>query len=211
MKRTRPYSRHGLNALKARVKVRGLAAIDRRTAAGRALLAWRAELVADLGGVEGLSAQELALIDLAVRTRLYVDSLDVWLMEQPSLVLSRRKAVVPVLRERQQLSDSLARLLGQLGLHRRQKAAPSLAEILGELRGGEETKAQTQHAPAARDEGAATSEHSSEAACVEARAASVREAATVDAGTGPAETESSSKCRLQRSILDSATGSEPAP
>jgi hypothetical protein len=42
-------SRHGLTALKARVKVRGLTAIDRRTAAAQALLAWRKELLADLG------------------------------------------------------------------------------------------------------------------------------------------------------------------
>ncbi len=45
---TRP--RTGLNALKARVKVRGLAAIDKRTAAARALLDWRRELLVDLRG-----------------------------------------------------------------------------------------------------------------------------------------------------------------
>ncbi len=103
----RPYSRHGLNALKAQVKVRGLQAIDRRTAAAQALVAWRRELLSDLGGEESVSAQQMALVDMAVRTRLYVDSLDAWLMEQESLVNRKRKSVLPVLRERQQLVDSL--------------------------------------------------------------------------------------------------------
>ena len=80
----RDYSRHRLNALKAKVNVRGLQAIDRRTAAARALLAWWDELIADLGGPSVLSAQQRALVELATRTKLYVDSLDAWLMEQRS-------------------------------------------------------------------------------------------------------------------------------
>jgi hypothetical protein len=125
-------SRHGLHALKARVKVRGLSAIDVRTVAGRALVQWRGEVLDDLGGDANVSAQQRAVVDVAVRTKLYVDSLDAWLMEQPSLVLARKRAVLPVLRERQQLADSLARLLGQLGLERRAKPAPSLRELLAE-------------------------------------------------------------------------------
>ncbi len=128
----RPYSRSGLNALKARVKVRGLNAIDKRTSAARALLAWRGDLVADLGGDGALSAQQLALVDLATRARLYVDSLDAWLLEQPSLVLARRRAVLPVLVERTRLADSLARLLGQLGLARVPRPQKSLHELMAE-------------------------------------------------------------------------------
>jgi hypothetical protein len=44
-------TRHGLCALKARVKVRGLTAMDVRTAAGRALVTWRRETAEDLGDV----------------------------------------------------------------------------------------------------------------------------------------------------------------
>ncbi len=132
MKPRQSYSRHGLNALKVRVKVQGWHAIDRRTVAGQALLAWRNELLADLGGEDAVSAQELALVELATRTRLYVDSLDAWLMAQPSLVNQRKKAVLPVLRERQQLVDSLGRILGQLGLERRAKRVPTLPEYLAE-------------------------------------------------------------------------------
>jgi hypothetical protein len=56
--------------------IRGLGSIDRRTAAGRALVEWRRELLSDLGGEAAVSAQERAVAELAVRTKLYVDSLD---------------------------------------------------------------------------------------------------------------------------------------
>jgi hypothetical protein len=82
----RSYSRHGLNSLMARVKLRGLHAIDHRTTAARAFLAWRQELVADLGGEAVLSAQQRAMIETAVRTRLFLEHLDAWLLGQPSLI-----------------------------------------------------------------------------------------------------------------------------
>jgi hypothetical protein len=102
-----PRSRHGLRALKARVTVRGLQALDHRTVAARGLLAWRSDLVDDLGGEAEVSAQQMALVEAAVRTRLYVEHLDAWIMEYGSLVNARRRSVHPVVRERQQLVDSL--------------------------------------------------------------------------------------------------------
>jgi hypothetical protein len=123
-------TRTGLNALKARVRVRGLQAIDRRTAAARALLGWRDDLVGALGGEDAVSPQQLVLEDLAVRTKLYVDAVDAWIVEQPSLVLARKRSILPVVRERQVLADSLARLLGQLGLERRMKQVPTLRAYL---------------------------------------------------------------------------------
>jgi hypothetical protein len=98
MKTSRPYSRHGLNALKARVKVRGLQAIDGRTVAAQALLGWRRDLLDALGGESAVTPQKLALVELVTRTRLYIDHLDAWLMEQGCLVNQRRKAVLPVLK-----------------------------------------------------------------------------------------------------------------
>ena len=111
----------------ARVKVRGLGAIDRRTAAARALIAWRDDLITDLGGEKAISAQQRAIVELATRTRLYIDSIDAWLMGQPSLVNARKRAVLPVVRERTQLADALARYLIALGLERRVKPMLDLA------------------------------------------------------------------------------------
>jgi hypothetical protein len=109
VKRARPYARTGLNALKARVKIRGLHAIDQRTAAAQALTTWRAEIIADLGGEAGLSTAKRTLVDLAVRTRLFIDHLDGWLLEQASLVNARRRVVLPVLRDRAQFADARPR------------------------------------------------------------------------------------------------------
>jgi hypothetical protein len=142
--------RTGLNALKARVKVRGLAAIDGRTVAARALLDWQRHLVTDLGGEAAISAQQRALVEVATRSKLYVDHLDAFLMEQRSLVNARRKAVLPVLRERQTLADSLARILGQLGLERRQAPAKSLQAVIAEIQAGKAG----QEAPAPPGDGA---------------------------------------------------------
>ncbi len=121
-------SRHGLNALKVAVKCRGLAAIDGRTLAARSLIQWRCELLRDLGGQEKLSAQQMTLVDTAVRSKLFIDHVDAFLLGQKSLINRRSRAVLPVLHERQTLVDSLVRLLGQLGLKRIAKDAGALPE-----------------------------------------------------------------------------------
>ncbi len=127
----RPYHRHGLHALKRRVQVHGLEGIDKRSGAGRALAEWRRELVADLGGPEALSAQQRAVVDVASTTKLLLDTVDRWLLEQgDGLVNRKRRAVYPVVLQRQQLADALVRYMGQLGLERRAKPTPSLAHWL---------------------------------------------------------------------------------
>jgi hypothetical protein len=130
----RTYSRHGLTALRQRVKLRGLNAIDRRTAAAQELLRFRAELLSDLGGEDHASAAQKKLVELACRTALFLNHIDGWLAAQPSLV--RKRTVLPALRERQQLADSLARYLSLLGLERRAK--PALGGYLNYLKARQE-------------------------------------------------------------------------
>jgi hypothetical protein len=120
-KDSRPNSKHGLTALKKSTKSLGGRVIDRRTTPGKALAQWRRELIGDLGGPEAVSTQQLAFIELAVRTKLLLDSIDAWLLKQPSLVNARRRAVLPVVLQRQQLADALARFLTQLSPDRRTK------------------------------------------------------------------------------------------
>ena len=121
---------HSLTTLKRAVRELGARTLDRRTKVGRALGTWRAQLVADLGGEEALSTQQHAIIDLAVRTKLLLDSIDSWLLVQPTLVNKRKRALLPVVRERTQLADALARYLATLGLERRAKPTRSLQEYL---------------------------------------------------------------------------------
>jgi hypothetical protein len=126
----RPYSRHGLTALRGAVRTLGPRVLDRRTTLGKQLAVWKAELIADLGGDP--TTGQRAVIELAVRTKLLLDSIDAWLLVQPSLVNSRKRALIPVVKERQVLADGLARYLGQLGLERRAKPAGDLASYLAE-------------------------------------------------------------------------------
>ena len=127
-KRGRGYYRSGFYALKTTLRALGPRVVDKRTHLGKQLAAWRDDLVRDLGG--DLSTQERVLVDLAVRQKLLVESVDAWLLTQRSLVNSRKRALIPVLRERQALADGLARLLGQLGLQRRARPVPSLHDYL---------------------------------------------------------------------------------
>lgn len=97
---------------------------------GDALRAWRQELVDALGGDEAVSPQQLSIIDLACRTHLMLESVDHYILQMGSLVNKRKRQLFPVVRERQQLADSLARYMAQLGLERRQKPVQSLSEYL---------------------------------------------------------------------------------
>ena len=123
----RQYRRHGFYALKATLRTLGPRVLDRRTSLGKQLAAWRSELVRDLGG--DLSTQQLAIIDLAVRTRLLLESVDAWLLTQVTLVDVERKALIPVVKDRQQLSDALARYMTLLGLERRAKPVDLAAQL----------------------------------------------------------------------------------
>src|SRR5437870_11731506 len=141
MTEPRPYSRHGLNAAKARVKLRGLAAIDMRTVAARDMIAFRDDLVSALGGESELSPQRRKLVDLAARATLYLDHIDGWLAAQHSLINHRSRSVLPVLVQRQGLADHLARLLDKLGLDRVPQRVPALHDVLAEIASQREASA----------------------------------------------------------------------
>lgn len=129
-KTPKPYSKHGLTTLKQAVKGLGGRVIDRRTTLGKTLAKWRGDLIQDLGGKEAISTQREALVDLCVKSKLILDSIDAWLLTQPSLVNARKRSLLPAVRERQQLADGLARYLGQLGLERKAKEIPDLTKAL---------------------------------------------------------------------------------
>jgi len=45
---------------------------------------WRESLVADLGGTDAVTTQQLALVDMAVRSKLLVDSVDAYVLAMAS-------------------------------------------------------------------------------------------------------------------------------
>jgi hypothetical protein len=122
--------KHGMHSLKRALNELGSRAIDNRTSMAKALAAWRGELIADLGGIENITTQEPALVEEAVKTKLMLDSVDSWLLAQSSLIDKRKRALLPVVRDRQSLVATLRGLLGDLGLKRRSKSGPTLSEYI---------------------------------------------------------------------------------
>ena len=80
-KTTRQYSKHGLTATKSALSKPGAWAIDQRTKIGRALLQWSNERIEDLGGVDAVTTPQLAMVELAVKSKLMLDSIDAWLLK----------------------------------------------------------------------------------------------------------------------------------
>jgi hypothetical protein len=93
-------------------------------------------LVADLGGEEVTSAMQRAVLEVAAKTYLFLESVDRFLLSQESLVNKSRRQLFPVVLQRQQLADALARYMRDLGLERRTREIPALAEYLKAARNG---------------------------------------------------------------------------
>ena len=115
----RAGEKYRLFSMKRAVRELGDHSLDGRTSVAKALAEWKAELIDDLGGRQAISTQQTAIIDLAVKTKLLLDSVDAWLLTRPSIIDKRRRTVLPIVRERQQLADALSRYLQVLGLARR--------------------------------------------------------------------------------------------
>ena len=117
----RPYVKSGHHTLKRAVRDLGSRAIDMRTSIGRALMQWRAAIVDDLGGPESITTVQHALLDMAVKSKLIMDSIDAWLLTQETLIDEDKKSVYHCVLQRMQLADSLARMLDKIGCQRRVK------------------------------------------------------------------------------------------
>src|SRR5262249_32593728 len=111
--------RHGLNSMKNALVRSKQVRLDMRYRTGKALVRWRLELVEDLGGEDSISTQQAAVIELAVRNKLMIDTIDNWILAQDSLVNKSKRAVLPVVLQRQQLADGLMKCLTALGLERK--------------------------------------------------------------------------------------------
>jgi hypothetical protein len=131
LKGERRALKHGLNSMKKALSLLGSRAIDGRFKVSKELAKWRRDLIEDLGGEENVSVQQQTLADLCVKNKLLLDSIDSWLLTQKTLVVAKRKALLPAVLQRGQLADSLARMLGQLGLERRQKVK-TLQDVLSD-------------------------------------------------------------------------------
>ena len=116
-----PYQHSGLYAVHNALKMIGDQDywIDILGEVGVELKAWKMAISQDMGGDENISAMERSIIDLATKTFLMLQSVDKFLLEQPSLVNKSKRQLFPVVLQRQQVADALARYMGQLGIKKR--------------------------------------------------------------------------------------------
>ena len=128
----RPYQRHGLTTLQAALQSASADSewIEKLGPVGAELREWRATIISDLGGAEAVSAMEMSIVNLSCQTYVMLSSIDHFLIQQPSLINKSRRALYPVVLQRQVLAESLARSLSQLGLKRRARPTMTLAELL---------------------------------------------------------------------------------
>jgi hypothetical protein len=123
-------TRDGETILRHAVDTLGSRLLDPESPVGRALAEWRRELIEDLGGPETVTVQQVALIDVAVRSKLLLDSLDTWLLNRKSIVDLKTRDVVPAARSRNAFANTLRNVLMDLGLGRRKRELPALADYL---------------------------------------------------------------------------------
>jgi hypothetical protein len=140
----RPYQQHGQIALTKALKTVGNQDnwIEGLGEVGEALQAWKVALIEDLGGESEVSAMQLALIELSCKTHLLLASVDRFLLEQRSIVNKSRRALFPIVAQRQTLSDALAKYLGQLGLKKQRKPPASLTDYLSTKQDGSKERSE---------------------------------------------------------------------
>lgn len=124
---------HGDTLLKQAVKELGARALDGRTALAKELAEERRELIQALGGLTEVSPQELAIIEIIAQKRVRRKPAATWaLLNRDRLVDRRKKTMVPLALQLDQMEDAEVRLLKELGLKRRAKQVRSLQDYLAE-------------------------------------------------------------------------------
>jgi hypothetical protein len=122
---------HGDALLKKAVKELGARAIDGRTSLAKELEGERRELISALGGPSEVSPQELAIVEMIAMKRVRRKPIAQWALLNRERLLDRRKrSLVPIALQLEQLEESEVRLLKELGLKRRAKPLPSLTDYL---------------------------------------------------------------------------------
>jgi len=124
--RGRP-AKHGLTAMRKSLRTLMTRRLDGRSAVAVAVRRWKDDIRRDLGG--DLTRAQETILEAAAQSWVILSSLDDYLARQPSLVTKRRQ-VVPVVLQRMQIADSLARHLERLGLERRTREVADLTTYL---------------------------------------------------------------------------------
>jgi hypothetical protein len=141
---SRSYQQHGLHTLKKalphlveRVADESIPS-DALTPVESAAREFRADVLADLGGREHVTATKLALLNACVGTWIVLSSLDHYVFElagSGGLVNRRTRVAFGVVTDRQRVADTLVRQLLALGLEKRSPPPMDLTRYVEEKYG----------------------------------------------------------------------------
>jgi hypothetical protein len=120
---------HGLHAMRRTLGQLTTRRLDGRSTVAVAVRAWKADVRRDLGG--DLTRAQETVLEAAAQAWVILSSLDDWIARQPSLV-TRKRQLLPVVRDRMQVADSLARQLERLGLDRKAQPVADLGTYLAQ-------------------------------------------------------------------------------
>jgi len=120
---------HGLKVYRRALAKLGTTKLDQRTTVAIGVKRFMAGVVRDLGGDP--SAQQLAVLEVAARTKIMLDAVDDWLLRQPSLLVVKKRSLIPALAQRQQLADSFTRHMQAIGLERKARPVQDIRQQLG--------------------------------------------------------------------------------
>ena len=112
--------------------------LDGRSAVAVAVRHWKADVTRDLGG--DLSRAQETLLEAAAQAWVILSSLDDWIARQPSLV-TRKRTLLPIVMQRMQVAEGLAKHLERLGLERREQPVQSLEQYLASKQAASEPSA----------------------------------------------------------------------
>ena len=144
--------------MKSRLFLRGLAVIDKRTAAARVYVTTRQALLEHLGGQDAVSETQAQLVELVARGLLYIGHLDAVLLERRTILNKKKTKVLPLVAERMRMAEGLTRQLQTLGLERRSPSVPTL-ETYVQARYGAENGGRVAGGGGDHDDQPATSTH----------------------------------------------------
>jgi hypothetical protein len=102
--------------------------VDGRSRVAVAVRQFRADITADLGG--SLSRAQEVILEDAAQAWVIRSALDDYIMRQPALV-TKKRALIPVVRERMQVAEHLAKQLDRLGLERKAKTVRDVRQLAG--------------------------------------------------------------------------------
>jgi hypothetical protein len=118
-------TKHGLHAMRRTLTTLTTSRLDGRSKVAVAARMFKQDVSADLGG--NLSRAQEVILEDAAQTWVIRSALDDYIMRQGSLV-TKKRALLPVVRERMQVAEHLAKQLERLGLERRPQPIETLEQ-----------------------------------------------------------------------------------